>query len=98
MYGFFYDLHQSICLSQSLKYKFDTPKWLDLKKNPIMTRYEKYIKDDMYWKRLFALLRAICPVLKLLRISDSNKPGMDRIYHLSYKAHYAIEKSKEPLD
>ena len=52
----------------------------------------------MYWKILYALLRAIWPVLKLLQISDSVKPDMDRIYHLSYKAHFAIKNSKEYFD
>ena len=65
MDGFFYDLHRALCLNQSLKVTVGTPTWLFLKKKPIMTRSEKDIKDDVYWKRLYALLRAICTILKL---------------------------------
>ena len=47
---------------------------------------------------MYDLLHTIWPVLKLLQISDSDKPDTDHIYHLSYKAHCEIEKSKEFLD
>ena len=72
-----------------------TPKRLALNKNPIMTSAEKNIRDSMYWKILYALLRAIWHVLKLLKISDSDNPGMDRLYHVPYKPRRAIEKSKK---
>ena len=79
MSGFFYDLHQALCINQSLEVTVGTPKWLAMKKKPIMTRSEKYTKDTVYWKILYALLCAIYPVLNLLQIADSNKPGMDRL-------------------
>ena len=63
-----------------------------------MTRAEKDIKDSVYCKMLHSLLHAIWPVLKLLKLFDLNKPGMDHLCHLSYKDHCAIKKSKEPLD
>ena len=90
MAGFFYAFHRALRLRQSLGTMVVTAKWLALKKNSIMTRAEKDIKDDIYWKKFYYLLCTIWPVLKLLQISDLNKLGMDRIYQLLYKAHCAI--------
>ena len=98
MAGFFYALYQELRICQQLEATVGTTKWLALKKKPITTRAEKYIKDYVYWKRLYDLLRAIWPVLKLLKIDHSSKPGMDQLCHLSYKAHCETEKSKEHLD
>lgn len=36
--------------------------------------------------------------LEAMRISNSNKPSMERLYHISYKSHCAIKNSKEPPD
>ena len=80
MADFFYNLHQLIRLCQSLEATVGTPKWVAMKKNPIITRYEKDIKDAVYWENFHALLHAIWPVLKLLKFSDSNKPDMDCLY------------------
>ena len=63
-----------------------------------MTRDEKDIKDNIYWKSLYALLRVTRTFLKLLNIFDSDKPVLDRLYLLSYKAQCVIENSKKPLD
>ena len=98
MSGFFYALHQALHLCQSLEAMVGTTKWIYLKKNPITTRSEKYTKESVYWKSLYDFLSVIYPVLQLLQIANSNKPGMDCIYHLSYKANCEIEKSKETLD
>ena len=64
----------------------------------MMLRAEHDIKNGAYWKRVYIMLRTLWPVLKLLRIADSNKPGMDRLYYLTYKAMMAIEKSVDCLD
>ncbi|KAL3765247.1 hypothetical protein ACHAW5_010866 [Stephanodiscus triporus] len=42
-----------------------------------ITRAANDVKDKTFWKRLFVLLRALFPLLKLLRCADSNKPNMD---------------------
>ena len=68
MDGFSYDFHKSLRIYQYLEYTVGTPKWLALKKNPIMTRDEKDTKENMYRKKLYALLSEIWPVLKLPQI------------------------------
>ena len=55
------------------------------------------INNDVYWKRVHIVLRAIWPVLKLLHIAGSNKSGMGKIYYLTDGAPLALEKSKISL-
>ena len=69
-----------------------------LKKKPIATTANKDIKGALNCKRLYTLLRAIWLVLELPWIADLNKPGMDRLYQILYKAYRAIKNSKETLD
>ena len=40
----------------------------------------------------------VFPALKALRLADSNRPGMDKIYYLAYKTEDALEKSAMDLD
>ena len=99
MAGFFYAMHRALRLSKSLLATVHSAKWEALKnKKAIILRAAVDIKDDAYWKRVYIVLRAFWPVLKLLRIADSNKAGMDKIYFLTHKASLALEKSKESLD
>ena len=47
---------------------------------------------------MYVILRCVWPALKLLRIADLNKPGMDRLYYLTHKAEEVIKKSTEFID
>lgn len=55
------------------------------------------VKHDLFWKRVFVFLRAIFPLLQLLRIADSDKPNMDKLYFLLNKAREHLSKSKKDL-
>ena len=101
MAGFFYAMHRALRLSPALLATVHSTKWAAFLKGnnkAVIKRAEADIKDKPFWKRVYILLRAVWPVLKLLRISDSNKPGMDKMFYLNYKTTQAIEKSKEALD
>ncbi len=38
----------------------------------------EHIKDEVFWKSIFSLLRAVFLALKALRYCDSNVPDMDK--------------------
>ena len=56
------------------------------------------VEDTIYWKAMFALLRAVFSALYLLRLCDKNTPVMDMIYFLVYRTSCAIEKSVDILN
>lgn len=63
----------------------------------IVHRAADDVKTQLFWKRVFVLLRAIFPLLQLLRIADSDKPNMDKLYFLLNKAREHLSKSKTDL-
>jgi hypothetical protein len=56
------------------------------------------IKSERFWNHLKLFLRAIYPALLVLRLADSNKPCMDKLYHYVRRMDETLKKSKELLD
>ena len=51
------------------------------------------VMDDIFWRALFCLCRALFPAIRVLRYLGSNIPTMDKLYHLANRTSKAIEKS-----
>ena len=73
-------------------------KFRDLKLNDTARRAVLDIKDQVFWKTLYALLRAVFPALRALRYCDSNIPAMDKIAMLTHRTTVAIGKSKSSFN
>jgi hypothetical protein len=56
------------------------------------------ITDEMFWKRICIVLRAVFPALRLLRYCDKSVPAMDKMYYLSHRTTIALEKSVSDLN
>ena len=56
------------------------------------------IQDTVFWKALYALLRATYPAIRVLRYCDSNTPAMDKLYSLSNRTSMAISNSQESFN
>ena len=50
------------------------------------------IMDDIFWRALFCLSRAVFLAVRVLRYCDSDIPDMDKLYHLASRTSKAIEK------
>ena len=73
MAGFFYAMHRALRLKGALEVTVHSAGWKALKKkDEVIKRTAEDIKDKDHWQRVYVLLRSLWPVLKLLRISDSN--------------------------
>jgi hypothetical protein len=90
MAGYFMAMHRDLRLKQALQATVAGSDFISLKisksKDPTAT-----IRDELEYQHVFHLLRATFPTLMILRLADSNKPGMDQIYYLTHKATEAIE-------
>ena len=99
MARFFYAMHRLLCLLKSLLATVHSAKWESPKnKEVIMLQAVDDIKNNVYWKRVYSIMHAIWSVLKILRIADSNKPGMDKIYYLTHRTSPVLEKSNDSHD
>eukprot|EP00804_Cyclotella_cryptica_P023183 CCRYP_000384-RA/>CCRYP_000384-RA protein AED:0.23 eAED:0.23 QI:0/0/0/1/0.5/0.33/3/0/501 len=95
---FFYSMHRALCCRGALEATVHSVAWKDLKRQkPFINHAAEDVKDDMFWKRIFFLLRALYPLLKLLRMDDSNKPNMDKVcFYLNLTREHLI-KSRDDL-
>jgi hypothetical protein len=92
MTGYFMAMHRDLRLKQDLQAKVAGSDFISLNisksKDPTAT-----IRDELEYQHVFHLLRATFPALMILRLADSNKPGMDHIYYLTRKATEEIEQN-----
>lgn len=56
------------------------------------------IKNDSFWKAMYSLLVVVFPALYVLRLCDSNKPAMDRLFYLTNCVDIAIGSVKNERD
>lgn len=101
MATWFYAAHRALRLKDVLLATVHQPQFTDLElvKNDDRVRLAVLdIRDPMFWKSNYTLLRAIFPVLRALRYCDSNTPAMDKIYYLTNRATDAINKSMLSLN
>jgi hypothetical protein len=56
------------------------------------------IKNEVFFKALYILLRAVFPAIRALRFADCNEPMMDKIYFFSQRTQMALTKSVDFLN
>lgn len=98
MASVFLSLARSLRLMKPLRSTVNSAKWESHDRTAIMNRAAADINNDKFWKQVYVVLRALWPILKCLRLCDSNKPGMCKVVYLMQKTREALEKSKADLD
>jgi len=58
----------------------------------------KMILDDKMWSDMLCIVCALFPAIIVLRLADSNKPTMDRLYYHVHLLDRCLQKSKTLLD
>ena len=98
--SFFYAMHRALRCLAALESTVHSAQWNDLKQlKAFITRAANNVKDKTFWKRLFVLLRALFPLLKLLRCADSNKQNMDKVcFHVNQIRMHLIRSKDDLMD
>lgn len=94
----FYAMMRILRQKDVLRSTIHTQKFLDLPKNETMKAAVKDISNDVFFRALFVLLRAVFPALRALRFTDSNTPMMDKIHYFTIRTQLALEKSVSHLN
>jgi len=84
MGGYFYAFHRLLRLYHPLLKAVNSNEWkndVSLKNNSLKTLVENIIKYPSFFEKIKIIVLILYPVIKTLRLSDSNKPGMDKIYY-----------------
>lgn len=96
--SFFYAMHRAVRCKKALEATVHSAAWSDMKRvKAFILRAAKDVDDKLFWKRLFVLLHALYPLLKLLRRADSNEPNMDKICYYLNQTRLHLIKSKDDL-
>ena len=66
--------------------------------NSKLSKVLSYIQDKKAWERIYVLLKILSPCLRTLRLADSNKAGMDKVFYYSRMTKISIIKSSTDID
>jgi len=56
------------------------------------------VNDPTVWQYLQSVVRALFPGIIILRLADSDRPNMDKLFFYVRRLDKCLEKSKEILD
>ena len=89
----FYAMIRLLRVRKALTATIHQQKFVDLSVKENVHAAVRDITDAMFWKRIYIVLRAVFPALRLLRYCDKSTPAMDKIYYLSHRTTIVLEKS-----
>lgn len=94
----FYGMLRILYVWKALLACIHQAKFLAIKKNASVNAAIFDIENKVFFKALFALLRANFHALLVLRLCDCNEPMMDKLYYYAHLTSEALEKSREVLN
>ena len=84
---------------QPLKDTVHGAPWSDLKnKKLIVVRDTVNVDSNLYWRKSYVVLCTVFPELLALRLVNSNKTNIDKIYYYDQKDNLAIDKNADYLN
>ncbi len=83
MASWFYAMMRVLRQKDVLKSTVHSVMFRDLAKNDKVRGAVIDIENEVFFKALYILLRAVFPAIRALRFADSNEPMMDKIYFFS---------------
>ena len=98
MAGYFIGMHRDLRMRKAL---LDTVSSTELSTMTLKSKISKvvsYIQDKKAWERIYVLLKILFPCLRTLRLADTNKSGMDKVFYYSRMTNISIIKSSTDLD
>ena len=99
MAGYFYAFHRMLRLKDPLVATINSIAFKDYEKKKKKLRdIGAVLNNNDFWIALFEVTRAVFPLLRVLRLADSSKAGMDKLYYFVRMTDKAIEKSVGALD
>ena len=82
-----YAMHRVLCLQIPLRATILQVQFAELQHT---SRAKTATEDQVFWKSIYVLLRAMFPALRALHFCDSNVPCMDEIFFLSHRTSESI--------
>ena len=98
MAGNFIGIHRDLRMRKELiatvsSYEFNT-----MALNSKLSKVVSCIQDKKAWDRIYVILKILSPCLCTLRLADSKKSGMEKVFYYYRMAEISIIKSSTDLD
>lgn len=101
MAGYWYCFHRLLRLKNALAQTVMSPHWSDIN-SPALPRMKKIKIEELCKSRVFfesikMLVATMYPVIRVLRLSDRNKAGMDKLYYHTQRTTDLLYKNVDAL-
>lgn len=102
MAGYFIALHRLLRLQKPLQSAQASFEWENYK-FPTKNKQQKesieaIVKDPVFWHEVETIVRGMFPVLKCLRLADSNAAGMDKLYYYVRRTSEALHRNRRSFN
>ena len=98
MASYFIGAHIDLRTRKELLAAVSLDKFNTMALNSKLSKVVSYIQDNKTWDRIYVLLKILFPCLRVLRLADSNKAGMDKILYYARMRKISKIKSSYYLD
>ena len=98
MSGYLIGMHRYLCMRKSLLATISSAELNTIALNSKISKVVSYIQDNKAWEIIYVLLKILFPYLWFLRLSDSNKAGMYKVFYYSRITKIYIIKSSYDID
>ena len=98
MAGFFIRMHRDLRMRKELLATVSPPEFNTMTLKSKLSKVVSYIQDKKAWDRIYVLLKILFPCLCTLRLANSNKVGMYKVFYYSRMTKIPIIKSSTDLD
>ena len=96
--GYFVGMHIYLRMRKALIATVSSAGFRTMTLTSKISKVVSYIQYKRAWERIYVLLKIIFPCLCTLRLADSNKSGMDKVFYYSTMTKISIIKSSTDLD
>ena len=88
-------MHRDLRMRKVLQATISSSEFISIPTNTKFTKALKYIHDNKSWEGCYVLLKTIFPCLRVLRLADSNRSGMYKVYYYPRMTKQCIEKKNQ---
>ena len=91
-------MHRNLRMRKALLAKVSSAEFSTMTLNSKLSKVVSYIQYKKAWEGVYVLLKILFPCLCTLRLADSNKEGMDKVFYYFRMKKISIIKSSTDLD
>ena len=98
MAGYLIGMHRDLRIRKALLATVSSIEFNTMSLNSKISKVVSYTQGKKSWDRIYVILKLLFPCLQVFCLADSNKAGMDKVFHYARMTKISIIKSSPDLD